>query len=108
MRGRFTNEDRALTPGLFVRVRVPLGGSHDALLVSDRAIDTDQGQKIIFVVNRDNVVEKRLVELGGLHEGLREIGSGIKAKERIVTEGIQRVRAGLTVAPDLIAMPGAK
>ena len=65
-----------------------------ALLVSDRAIDTDQGQKILYVVNRDNVVEKRLVKLGGLHDGLREIESGVKAKEQVVVEGIQRVRPG--------------
>jgi RND family efflux transporter MFP subunit len=108
MRGLFPNKDRALTPGLFVRVRVPLGGSHDALLVSDRAVDTDQGQKVLYVVNRDKVVEKRLVKLGGLHDGLREIESGIKAKEQVITEGIQRVRAGLAVAPDVIAMPVGK
>ena len=75
-----------------MRIRLPLGGSHNALLVSDRAIDTDQGQKILYVVNRENVVEKRLVKLGGLHDGLREIESGVKAKEQVVVEGIQRVR----------------
>jgi RND family efflux transporter MFP subunit len=108
MRGFFPNKDRALTPGLFVRIRLPLGGAHNALLVSDRAIDTDQGQKILYVVNRDNVVEKRLVTLGGLHDGLREIESGVKAKEQIVVEGIQRVRAGAAVSPEVVAMPGVK
>ncbi len=108
MRGLFPNKDRLLTPGLFVRVRVPLGGSHDALLVTDRAIDTDQGQKILYVVNRDNVVEKRVVKLGNLHDGLREIESGVKAKEQIVIEGIQRVRAGAPVVPDLTVMPVGK
>ena len=108
MRGLFPNQDRLLTPGLFVRIRLPLGGSHDALLVSDRAIDTDQGQKLVYVVNADNIVEKRLVKLGGLHDGLREIEAGVKAKEQVVVEGIQRVRPGAVVAPDLIAMPGNK
>ena len=108
MRGVFANKDRLLTPGLFVRIRLPLGGSHDALLVIDRAIDTDQGQKILYVVNRDNVVEKRVVKLGGLHDGLREIESGVKAKEQVVIEGIQRIRAGVKVAPELMPMPGAK
>jgi RND family efflux transporter MFP subunit len=108
MRGLFPNKDRLLTPGLFVRIRVPLGGAHDALLVTDRAIDTDQGQKILYVVNPDNVVEKRLVKLGGLHDGLREIESGVKAKEQIVIEGIQRVRAGAVVAPEVTAMPVSK
>ena len=78
------------------------------LLVSDRAIDTDQGQKILYVVNRDNVVEKRIVKLGGLHDGLREIESGLKAKEQVVIEGIQRVRAGVKVTPDSIEMPVGK
>jgi len=108
MRGLFENKDRLLTPGLFVRIRLPLGGSHDAVLVIDRAIDTDQGQKILYVVNRDNVVEKRLVKLGSLHDGLREIESGVNAKEQVVIEGIQRVRDGAKVAPELVAMPVAK
>jgi len=103
MRGLFPNENRTLTPGMFVRIRVPLGGSHAALLVTDRAIDTDQGQKIVYVVNRDNVVEKRLVKLGGLHDGLREIESGVKAKEQIVIDGIQRVRPGMAVSPEFPA-----
>jgi multidrug efflux system membrane fusion protein len=108
MRGLFPNQDRLLTPGLFVRIRLPLGASHDALLVSDRAIDTDQGQKIIYVVNRDHVVEKRLVKLGGLHDGLREIESGVNADEQVIVEGIQRVRTGVTVSPQVAALPGAK
>jgi RND family efflux transporter MFP subunit len=108
MRGLFANKDRSLTPGLFVRIRVPLGGSHPALLISDRAIDTDQGQKIVFVVNSENVVEKRLVKLGGLHEGLREIEAGLQAKDQVIVDGIQRVRTGMVVVPELTAMPSSK
>jgi RND family efflux transporter MFP subunit len=107
MRGLFSNKNRQLTPGLFVRIRLPLGSSHAALLVSDRAVDTDQGQKIIYVVNSDKVVEKRVVKLGGLHDGLREIESGLKAREQVIVEGIQRVRPGASVSPELGAMPGA-
>lgn len=105
MRGLFPNLDRALTPGLFIRIRLPLGVSHPALLVNDRAIDTDQGQKVVYVINRDNVVEKRPVKLGGLHDGLREIETGLQPNERIVVEGIQRVRPGTNVVPDLVDMP---
>jgi RND family efflux transporter MFP subunit len=108
MRGVFPNQERLLTPGLFVRVRVPLGGSHSGLLVADRAIDTDQGQKLLYVVNRENVIEKRVVKLGSLHDGLREIESGLKAKEQVVIEGIQRVRAGVKVTPAVIDMPVGK
>jgi RND family efflux transporter MFP subunit len=108
MRGLFPNPKRKLTPGLFVRIRLPIGSVHDALLVSERAIDTDQGQKVLYVVNRENLVERRVVQLGALHDGLREIESGVKAKDQVLVEGIQRVRAGVPVVPDLTAMPGAQ
>jgi RND family efflux transporter MFP subunit len=105
MRGLFRNPDRALTPGLFARVRVPLGGSRRSLLVTDRAVDTDQGQKVVYVVNADDSVEKRSVRLGRLHDGMREIESGVKAGERVVVDGLQRVRGGIKVEPKLVAMP---
>jgi RND family efflux transporter MFP subunit len=99
MRGVFPNKDRTLTPGLFARIRVPLGGSHKALLVTDRAIDTDQGQKVVYVVTPEKVVDKRAVRLGRLHDGLREIESGVQPGEQVVVDGIQRVRGGMTVEP---------
>jgi RND family efflux transporter MFP subunit len=105
MRGLFHNPDRALTPGLFARVRVPLGGSRRALLVTDRAVDTDQGQKVVYVTNGDDVVEKRAVRLGRLHDGLREIETGVQPGERVVVDGIQRVRGGVKVEPTLVEMP---
>jgi RND family efflux transporter MFP subunit len=105
MRGVFPNKDKTLTPGLFARIRVPLGGPHQALLVTDRAIDTDQGQKVVYIVNGDNVVDKRPVRLAGLHDGLREIVDGVRLGERVVVDGIQRVRGGIVVQPKLIKMP---
>jgi RND family efflux transporter MFP subunit len=105
MRGVFPNRDRALTPGLFARVRVPLGGRHKALLVTARAVESDQAQKVLYVVNGDNVVEKRPVELGRLHDGLQEVRSGVKPGERVVVDGIQRVRGGIAVEPRLMDMP---
>ncbi len=65
LRGVFPNKDQVLTPGLFGRVRGLIGRPHKALLVSDRAIDTDQGQKILYVVNEKNEVVARPVQLGG-------------------------------------------
>jgi len=65
-----------------VRIRLPQGGSHKAVLITDRAVDTDQGQKVVYVVDKDNVVDKRPVRLGGLHDGLREIESGVKPGSR--------------------------
>jgi membrane fusion protein, multidrug efflux system len=105
MRGLFRNGDRALTPGLFARVRVPFGSCRRALLVTDRAVDTDQGQKVVYVADKDDVVEKRAVRLGRLHDGLREIETGLSPGERVVVDGIQRVRGGIKVEPKLVDMP---
>ena len=104
-RGVFPNKDRSLTPGLFARVRVPVGEAHKAVLVTDRAVDTDQGQKVVYVVGKDNVVDKRAVRLGGVHDGLREILSGVRAGELVVVDGLQRVRGGVTVEPKVVEMP---
>ena len=94
MRGKFSNQEGVFTAGLFVRVRVPLSGEHKAVLVADRAVDVDQGQKVVYVVGPDNVAQKRAVRLGGLHDGLREIESGVQPGERVIVEGVQWVRAG--------------
>ena len=104
-RGVFPNKDRVLTPGLFARIRVPVGDVHKAVLVTDRAIDTDQGDKVVYVVGKDNVVDKRAVRLGALHDGLREIESGVKPGELVVVDGLQRVRGGVTVDPKVVDMP---
>ena len=64
VRGVFPNKDEVLSPGCFARVRVPIGRAHKALLVSDRALDTDQGQKILYVVNDKNEVVSRPVRAG--------------------------------------------
>jgi RND family efflux transporter MFP subunit len=108
VRGVFRNTDGGLTPGLFARVRVPLGKAHPALLVSDRAVDTDQGRKVMYVVNSENVAEKRDVSLGKLHGGLREIESGVRPGERVIVDGLQRVRDGAPVEPKLVEMPAAE
>jgi RND family efflux transporter MFP subunit len=105
VRGVFPNKDEALSPGFFARVRVPIGQAHQALLVSDRALDTDQGQKVLYVVNTKNEVLSRPVRLGELHDGLREITEGLKPGERVIVNGLQQVRPGVTVEPKLLEMP---
>jgi RND family efflux transporter MFP subunit len=105
LRGVFPNADEALAPGYFGRVRVPIGFPHQALLVSDRALDTDQGQKIVYVVNEQNEVVSRPVRLGALHDGLREVTNGLKAGERVIVNGLQQVRLGAVVDPKLVDMP---
>ncbi len=106
VRGVFPNKDEALSPGYFARVHVPIGFPHQALLVSDRALDTDQGQKIVYVVDEHNKVVSRAVRLGALHDGLRAITDGLKPGERVIVKGLQQVRPDVTVEPNLVDMPG--
>jgi RND family efflux transporter MFP subunit len=108
LRGVFPNKDEILTPGFFVRVRVPIGFPHKAMLITDRAIDTDQGQKIVYVVNAQNQVTTRSVALGKAHDGMRVIEDGLKPDDLVIVNGIQQVRPGLTVEPKLVTMPNAK
>ena len=97
VRGLFPNNKRILTPGLFVRVRVPIGSPTKGLLVSERAIGTNQGQKFVYVVDDKDEVVSRTVTLGALRDGLRVITEGIKRDDRIIINGIQRVQPGVTV-----------
>ncbi len=99
VRGVFDNASGYLSPGLFVRVRIPFGTVHQALMVTERAIGRDQRQKYLLVVNKDNVVEYREVKVGSLRNGLRVIESGIEADDQIVVKGLQRARPGTTVQP---------
>lgn len=105
LRGVFPNKDEMLTTGYFARVRVPIGFPHRAVLVSDRALDTDQGQKVVYVVDKDNKVDTRPVRLGALHDGLREITDGLKPGERVIVKGLQQVRPGAIVEPTVVEMP---
>jgi RND family efflux transporter MFP subunit len=110
VRGVFANANRLFTPGLFARVRVSVGDKYQAVLVPERAIGTDQGQKYLLTVNDKNVVEYRPVQLGRLHDGFRVIQEGLKPGELIIVNGIQRARPGLTVTPQRVeaATVGAK
>ncbi|HEX3599358.1 MAG TPA: efflux RND transporter periplasmic adaptor subunit [Lacipirellulaceae bacterium] len=105
VRAVFPNKDKILSPGLMARVRVPIGEPHDALLVSERAIDTDQGHKILYVVNDKNEVMSRPIRVGALHAGMRVIESGVQPNERVIVNGLQRVRPGVVVDPKLAEMP---
>jgi RND family efflux transporter MFP subunit len=104
-RGVFPNKDEALTAGFFARVRVPIALPHRALLVTDRALDNDQGQKILYVLNDKDEVVSRPVRVGALHDGLRAIEDGLKPGERVLVNGLLKVRPGMTVQPKLVDMP---
>ena len=101
LRGRalVNNQDQSILPGQFARVRVLGSAPYEALLLPDTAIATDQSRKIVFVVKADDTVEARPVVLGSLDSGLRVIREGLKPDDRVVVEGLQRVRIGAKVAP---------
>jgi RND family efflux transporter MFP subunit len=98
-RGNLDNSKQYLTPGLFVRVRIPFGKPRQALMISERAIGTDQRQKYLLTVNKKNVAEYRPIKLGSSQNGLRVIESGIQAEDRVIVNGLLRVRPGMTVNP---------
>lgn len=102
VRGILANPDRTLLPGFFVRIRLPMGKvDRNALLVPDRALQEDQGGRYLLVVNKDDVVEQRYVQLGSLVGALRVITSGLKPDDRIVVADLWRASPGTKVTPQL-------
>ena len=99
VRGVFPNQDKSLLPGLFVRIQVPTGVIKDALMVPDAALARDQRGYYLYTVNQANQVEYKPVELGPLQKGQRVILKGIKAGDRVVINGLQRVRTGSKCTP---------
>ncbi|MCX6951377.1 MAG: efflux RND transporter periplasmic adaptor subunit [Verrucomicrobia bacterium] len=97
----FPNADQALVPGLYARVRVPIGAPQPTLLVSERAIGTDQSQKFVLSVASDRTATYRTVKLGGTVEGKRIVRSGLSAGDQVIVNGLQRVRPGMTVQPEV-------
>jgi RND family efflux transporter MFP subunit len=99
VRAVFQNTDGRLTPGLFARVRIPASAQHPALLISEKAIGTDQGQKYALVVDKDDVAQYRKVTVGALFDGKRIVTEGINSTDQIIVDGQARVRPGMKVAP---------
>ncbi len=97
--------DRALIPGMFVRVRVAIGAPYKALLVSPLALAEDQALKYVFIVNDKNAVVRRQVTVGQEQDGLQVISEGLQPGERVIVNGLQRVRPGIVVKPRLVEMP---
>ncbi len=97
---------RLLRPGMFVRVRLPIGKPRQALLVSEKALGTDQGQKYVYVVDRQNLVQYQPVKLGALQsDGLRVIEEGLQPGQWILISGLQLVRPHQQVKLEQAAMP---
>jgi multidrug efflux system membrane fusion protein len=108
VRAAFDNKDGSLIPGQFARVRMGQAKSSQVLLVSERAIGTDQSKKFVMVVTADNKTEYREVTLGAPAKGLRVVSAGLKPGERIVVNGLQHVRPGASVAPKDVPMDVAQ
>ncbi len=98
LRGVFENSG-LLGPGLFVRVRIPSGDPHQAVLVPERSVGTDQGQKFVYIVDKDNIVVYRPVDLGRVHDGLQVITKGVAAGETVIVDGLLKARPGTKVTP---------
>jgi multidrug efflux system membrane fusion protein len=110
MRGRavFDNADGTYTPGLYVRLKLVGSANYMASLIDDAAIGTDLGKKFVLVLDKDNKVAYRSIELGPKLEGLRIVRSGLSSGEKIVVNGLQRVRPGMPVDPQPVPMADDK
>jgi multidrug efflux pump subunit AcrA (membrane-fusion protein) len=115
LRATFRNPDQALYPGLYVRIRLPIGNEYEATLVSQQALGTDQGQKFLYVLKTDkgkgkdgkdlHTAEYRRVKIGRLHDGLCVITEGLKSGEKVIVSGLQRVRPGIEINIEEVPMP---
>lgn len=104
VRATFANGDGRLIPGQFARMRLGQAAPERLVLVDERAVGTDQDKKFVLVVSPDNRAEFRAVTLGRAVEGLRVVTSGLSGGERIVVNGLQRIRPGTLVRPEPVAM----
>jgi multidrug efflux system membrane fusion protein len=107
VRAEFDNAEGALMPGQFVRLLMGQPKPERTLLISERAVGTDQNKKYVMVVGDKDKAEYREVTLGVSVDGLRIVTGGLKAGERIVVNGLQRVRPGATIKPEMVAMDAA-
>ena len=100
------NKDGLYIPGLFARVQLLGSGEYTAILIDDRAVNTDQSQKYVLLLASGNKIEYRRVKLGRVIDGLRVVREGLKPGDVIVVNGAQRVHPGIVVAPQTVAMQG--
>ncbi|MEK8086172.1 efflux RND transporter periplasmic adaptor subunit [Aquabacterium sp. A3] len=108
LRAVVNNPDGVLTPGLFAKVKLGTeAGGVASALVAEKAVGTDQNRKFVYVVAANNQTEYRPVQLGATVGSLRVVTAGLKPGERVIVDGLQRVRPGAPVAPQEVPMEGA-
>ena len=103
-RALLANPNGQFVPGLFARVKLIGNDHYPAVLINDSAVGTDQTMRYVLLLGPDNKVEYRPVELGPVVDGMRVVRSGLKPGDTIVVNGLMRVRPGMQVSPQLIAM----
>ena len=99
-RAQLENPDNLFTPGMFARVQVPASAPYQALMVPDAAIGSEQARKFVYLIDQDNVARLRYVTPGQLVDDLRVIKEGLSAGDRVVVNGLMRVRQGVKVTPE--------
>ncbi|MFI8572581.1 MULTISPECIES: efflux RND transporter periplasmic adaptor subunit [Stenotrophomonas] len=105
VRALLDNADRAFTPGLFARVQLLGSGQFQAMLIDEKAVLTDQDRKFVYVVDKDNKAQRRDIELGRNADGLRIVEQGLKAGDRVIIDGVQKVfMPGMPVQAKAVAM----
>ena len=104
VRAVFNNQDGALLPGLFAHLKLAGGNTEQGILITEKAIGTDLNNKYVLTVDEQNKVQYRAITLGDKVGELRVIKQGLKSGERIVVNGLQRVRSGVLIKPELINM----
>ncbi len=106
-RAVFPNADGSLIPGMYARLQLGGSAKTSSVLITDKAVGTDQGRKFVYTVGADGKAAYRPVQLGGMAEGLRVVTGGLKAGEVVVVNGLQRVRPGAPLSPQTIKMEEA-
>jgi RND family efflux transporter MFP subunit len=99
LRAVFPNDNGRIVPGLFARIRIPMSERHAALLIDERSIGTDQANKFVLTLTPTNTVQYQAVELGPLVDGKRVVRAGLEPGDKIVVNGLARVRPGMPVTP---------
>jgi multidrug efflux system membrane fusion protein len=111
VRGLFANPkpaqgERLLIPGMFARIRLPIGQPYQALLVPESALGSDQGLKFVYVIDAENKAQYRRVTVGAVQQdGLRVVSEGLKPDDRVAVGALQRLRPGIIVKPEKADVP---
>jgi RND family efflux transporter MFP subunit len=102
LRATVENDNLLLSPGMFIRLHVPIGKPHPAILVPEEALGSDQGQRFVYLLNENDEVVYRRVKLGLLKQGRRVIEEGLATTDRVIVSGLQRARPGVKVQPKMV------